>query len=226
MKVALYQRIKDRIGKIGIWNTILFAIGVILDKVGVQICYLFGLVGGPLPFDQYDPINASVALSMDSFSDTEQRALCEYGHKGLLRRFGTRFAAGLQCVVLRSLNGELATIGWLIPAPPALCASGMPVIMIEDCFTMPALRGRGLYPMMIQYAVFYLCNSTTFTADRIMMQCSVFNDSSVRGILHSGFDIVGITCLFRRWRSVRFFGTGKRWIRKGRSKDSIACSGR
>jgi RimJ/RimL family protein N-acetyltransferase len=110
---------------------------------------------------------------------------------GLMREIDKLFAKGYELWVGR-LDGEMAGICW--------SRSGrnrtdyfVPLVetdaTIMSCFVYPELRGRGIYPAMLQTMVNVLMDR-----DRICdvyIDCKSWNSSSIRGIRKAGFVPIG-----------------------------------
>lgn len=56
--------------------------------------------------------------------------------------------------------------------------------LIGNCFTVPAMRGRGLYPAMLRTVCRHLAR---MGHDRVFISCAPDNRASIRGIERAGF---------------------------------------
>lgn len=105
-----------------------------------------------------------------------------------LNRFGQSYA-----YVVR-LGAAIAHVSWLLPSsavvrdPPVLLELREDEAEITGCETIPAFRGRGLYPYAIRRIVEV---ARSRGVRHVYMKTRDTNESSQRGILKAGFERVG-----------------------------------
>jgi RimJ/RimL family protein N-acetyltransferase len=83
-------------------------------------------------------------------------------------------------------GGQLVTYAFVLYRTFYKRLLGIPidVPLIGNCFTVPAMRGRKLYPAMLGTVCRYLAQKGH---DRVFISCSPDNQPSIRGIERAGF---------------------------------------
>jgi RimJ/RimL family protein N-acetyltransferase len=203
--VAL-QRLWERIRFTGAWPTLQYIVDKeIMEKLGVQVNYVMEHIGEKVQSDsdRGQGITFSVIDSMDDLSGQERERLRLYGRNRLLTLFQHRFSKGLRCIVARTGENRMTSLGWFMEAPRSFCDSGKPGKLIEDCFTLPEFRGRGIFRSLIRFGVEELRSCAEREKPGIFMLCSVFNPSSWRAIMKCGFRRVAVAYSFRRRTFIR-----------------------
>jgi hypothetical protein len=201
LKRVVLQRLWERIRFTGVWPTLQYAVDKkIMEKLGIQVNYILQHIGEKVQSnsDRSQGITFSVINSMGDLSGQERERLRLYGRDRLLALFERRFAKGLRCIVVRTEENRMTSSGWFMEAPRTFCDSGKPGKLIEDCFTFPEFRGRGIFRSLIRFGVEELQNCAENEKPEVFMLCSVFNSSSWRAIRECGFRRVAVAYSFRR----------------------------
>ena len=109
---------------------------------------------------------------------------------GFLKRVDRRFADGISCFVIRRGTGIVAS-AWVSEAALADVAEiersidiGRNAVYIFDASTVPAWRGHGLYPMLLDRIAQFYGDKTKVIA------ASTKNAASLRGIQKARFSLV------------------------------------
>jgi hypothetical protein len=200
LKRDVLQRLWERIRFTGVWPTLHYGVDKgIMEKLGIQVNYVLQHIGEKaiLHSDRSQGITFSVIDSMDDLSGQERERLRLYGRDRLLARFDRRFARGLRCIVARTEKNRMTSSGWFMEAPRTFCDSGKPGKLIEDCFTFPEFRGKGIFPLLVRFGVEELQSCAENEKPEIFMLCSVFNQSSWRAIMGCGFRRIAVAYSFR-----------------------------
>jgi hypothetical protein len=204
---AQYRR---RVRGEGFWRTITYVLGnVVLARVGLEVRLVYAsaqsdpqLVASDSPFDR--------VTSMEQLSPADLDRLEAFEGSTLVRFFSEKLAEGSWCAVVRDDTKTLASVCWVSPAPPHLVANGERAVLIHDCFTLPSLRGRGMYPIVLRALRNDLLGGPAPAVDTVLVNCVFSNWASERGIVKAGFGrsgsltrIWGLKIAHRRTRSGR-----------------------
>ncbi len=193
------RKIKERIKVFGIWPTIMYLFfTVFLEKIGFHAEAILVFHNEVLSYSPVQKFSFRVIQSASKLGDKERASLIEYGGKALIDDFSTSFARGELCA-LGYWEHQLGCVCWgkKIQHHPIL--GRKPVFLIWRCFTLPELRGRGLYPLTLSHFCSELNNRKLFFGP-ILIECSIFNQSSMKGIQKAGFRYQGKILRFGSWR--------------------------
>jgi len=166
-------------------QTWLYLLGnFIFPKIGIQVKYIF--FNNALQQHSIDD-QAELALldDMSQLTDSDKKNLIGFEGDSLVDKFRQEFSEGCKCVIVR--NDSLASACWIAHAPDYLQDHKTESFLIRDCFTLPAMRGRGMYPKILDFAIKEIQKQTTEKKVRIVVNSIFSNRSSIRGILKSGF---------------------------------------
>lgn len=115
-----------------------------------EILYFANLPSYRSPFAPDPERSCEPATSLDDLSPADIEALREYAGSAYLSAMRERFAQGWIFYVGR-IRGEFAGGGWVLTARHK--AKVVPLLdgdaSIVDCFTLPSLRGRNVYPHLL-----------------------------------------------------------------------------
>lgn len=180
----------------GHFRTCLYVFGAhLLPLLRVQIKYQFArevASGSSRPVTP-PGYQVGVACSVSDFCQRDFATLEEYEGGQLVDFFHAQLDRGMRCVFSRDESGKLVSACWLAPASERLCIEDVPTYVVRDCFTLPAARGRGFYPKVLDHAaqaVFREHQSARVC--RLLVNSYFSNRSSIRGILKAGFARVGV----------------------------------
>jgi hypothetical protein len=184
---TVLNRLSSRIRRNGWIRTFTYALFVVvLERCGVSVTSEFKLGVSPLapsnpPPDGFMP---AFLTKMSQLTDRDRDFLRDYGEE---EGFGLRFSKGKTCLVLRSLNGDLACACWFGPVPNGSAHIDSRDGMIDHCFTHSEYRGQGLYPWALRHigALTDETNEAVFSS--VFIECSRFNHASASGIRKAGF---------------------------------------
>lgn len=204
MKFKYWKSYRDRICKEGLLKTIIYYIGShFLPKTGFQLKYLYEYQHGcsspqkSLPLD----VKLSVVQKIADFGPEDIKALNDFEGRKLIDRYEMEFENNHKCVVARKEKSGLVSAGWITPALLQFSMDEAPSFLIRDCFTLPNMRGKGLYPAMLKTACEYVISSLAHDSPHIFVTSVFSNWPSIRGIKRSGFKRIGIIVVIwgRQW---------------------------
>lgn len=188
-------RIKDRVAKQGIFGSVAYYLGTgLLERSGISIMRVYCAPPGAVA--EPDIGEGAVLQSMQDLTPTDVQDLIAYRSEALVHSFARNFSRGFWCVVTR-IDAHIGCVCWLTRVaryPPA--ANGAAAV-IQYCFTVPQHRGKSLYPITL-HRTRNAAGSFFGAPSPIFIESSVFNQSSVRGILKAGFEPVGTTLTVRK----------------------------
>jgi hypothetical protein len=206
MQFKYWKSYKDRILSEGLLKTIIYYMGShLLPKAGFQLKYLYEYQHG----SSYPTISLpseaklSVAQKMMDLGPEDINALNDFEGRKLIDRYEMEFRNNHKCVIVRNEKNGLVSAGWITPAPLQFSMDEAPSFLIRDCFTLPNVRGKGLYPAMLKGACEYVISSLAHGSPHIFLTSIFSNWPSIRGIKKSGFKRIGIIVVI--W--------GRQWVR-------------
>jgi hypothetical protein len=190
------KKFRVRLNRCGLRDTLTYLVlTVLLEKLGVRVNREFEFVktATVTALPSLDGFTVTIVREVTELPDRDLRILREYGGTQFEEKIETYFDENKRCVVVRSDQGELASVCWYCQQVSAPSAHGTRCGYIDRCFTRPEFRGLGLYP----FALRFICISDEaqlgFEVDRIRIECSWFNHSSAIGIVKAGFVPTGNT---------------------------------
>jgi ribosomal protein S18 acetylase RimI-like enzyme len=122
-----------------------------------------------------------------------------------------RFAAGRSCYV-GWVDGAIATYGWVSIGKEWISELGLHFELasddayIWDCGTLPAYRGRGLYPALLRHIALQL---HTEGLHRVWIGADTENVASQKGFMRSGFSPIADVFLAPAPGPNRFYMQGR-----------------
>ncbi len=189
--MRFWKRQRDRISEWGFLRTAgYYLFAVLPDKLGIKLLSSFEHSGVLLPLPACPSVTFSILTSTADWTARDLELLQKFQDVSIAWLFPNFFARGDSCVVARWEGLELACVCWLEQTEEYAFAPGKPCILIHNCFTFPAHRGKGLYPQTLSFARQYL-QSARPEISRIFIDCSIANYASKRGIQKAGFSPVG-----------------------------------
>ena len=184
------KKYKQRAKVEGHLQTWLYLLGnFIFPKIGIQVKYIF-FNHDLQQHTTDDRVELALLDDMSQLTDSDKRNLIGFEGNSLVEQFRQEFSDGCKCVIVR--NDGLVSACWIAPAPGYLQDHKTESFLIRDCFTLPAMRGRGLYPEILDFAINEIQQEITSKKVRIVVNSIFSNRSSIRGILKSGFLKAGI----------------------------------
>ena len=205
----MLNRMWHRLSRHGLVGTLGYVFGAVLvERLGFSVRCVYHGAPEPSPVGTagYD---IAVLNSMRDLSHEDRAGLLEHGGHALLKLFGENFSNGNICVVTR-IDGEIACACWLARTDGFSSAHPGPRTLIEQCFTVHQHRGKSLYPLTLRHTR-YWANQFSGCED-LLIETSVFNKSSIRGILKAGFQRIGTAIVIgegwgfpRWWTAKRYF---------------------
>ncbi|MEX2188681.1 MAG: hypothetical protein WD875_17870 [Pirellulales bacterium] len=186
-----WKRHIDRIFAQGLYKSVFYYVVTVgFDRIGIRCTHCFKHAG-LLNLVPRDPERTfgSVA-SMSDWTERDLDVLCAYGGDALLADFQAAFSRRETCVVARVACDGVACVCWLTNNNRYIFSKESPCWIIQRCFTMPAHRGKRLYPQTLAYAC-ELIRRECDDESPIFIECSAFNYSSIRGIRKAGFLLAG-----------------------------------
>ncbi|MGA1863750.1 MAG: hypothetical protein ACMUHX_01680 [bacterium] len=204
MKLKYWKNYKDRICREGLLKTIIYYMGShLLPKAGFQLKYLFEYQHGfsssqiSLPLD----VKFSVLHKMSDLEPEDIKALNDFEGRELIDRYEMEFENNHKCAIARKEKCGLVSAGWLTPAPPQFSVDGEPSFLLRDGFTLPNMRGNGVYKGIIRTLCEYVISSVKPDYPHIFVTSVFSNWASIRGIEKSGFKRIGVVVVVwgRQW---------------------------
>lgn len=206
-------RFRTRLRRLGMWKTFSYLLFVVLgERCGLQIScrFEFGRTAGRSPGLLPKGFEAAIASRPEDLTEKDRDFLRSYGEE---TTFLTRLDFGQRCLIVRTVQGELASVCWF-----RLCDDGdMPLRMarvavdssnglrpgiIERCFTRYEYRGLGLYPWALGHLATSGGPEINMHSRPVFVDCSPFNHASEAGITRAGFNPLCTTV--RLGRSILF----------------------
>ncbi|MSP61008.1 MAG: hypothetical protein EXR72_11815 [Myxococcales bacterium] len=192
---TLLGKVRKRVAAQGLRRAASYwAFTAALERTGLEVIRVFA----------WGPAAGSGTIAavdrMAALSAADVATLGEYGGDTLLRLFTEAFVRGDRCAIGR-VDGKLACVCWIVRIEGHQ-AAGAPAVLVERCFTLPAFRGRSLYPDTLRGACDALRREHG-AALPILIESSIWNDSSIRGIEKAGFHPVGTLYKLRSWEHFR-----------------------
>lgn len=143
--------------------------------------------------------DAQVIGQLSELTLADTAALRGYGGEDLVRNFEQALQAGERCAIERD-HGNVASTLFIRPVDRFGPVAARPSVMLWRGFTLPDHRGRGLFPHTIAAAVAYAC--AHYPGRPIFALVSLFNRSSLRSFIKTGFEPTGTLITFWRWKRV------------------------
>ncbi len=172
---------------------------VLMERLGLHIYRVFEAADEDASGFAAKGLETAMLKGMASLSSADTEALKSYGGPRLLRHFEAGFARQEACVAARLDDGRLAGVAWLTSARDYAPARRSECALLERCFTFPEYRGRGVFPALLAYAVRWNRERHP-ERGAPLVECSISNASSARGILKAGFKPVGVLVMAWRWK--------------------------
>ena len=177
------QRLRVRVRRNGIRQTLSYLLFVVIgEKFGLQILrrFEFGMNSTGPTVDTPDGFKVAILAQLDDLTSEDTDFLKRYGEWAA---FLDRFNHGRKCLVLRSVEGQLACACWFGPLDESSDSPGI----IDHCFTRYEFRGRGLYAWAIAHIASSDDANIGMRSRPVLIECSPFNHSSRQGIIKAGF---------------------------------------
>jgi len=172
----------------------------LLERVGLEIVKVFEWAGGAAPPEPRAGDSYQAITYAEQLSARDRELLDAYGGASLWQTFEEAFKAGWRLVVARS-GDDLACVCWVVQTAAYQPANRKRCWVVQRCFTLPEQRGRGHYQRALRFAASAIVRSEPDTP--VMIESSVWNASSVRGIEKAGFQAIGSR--LQLWDSSQFF---------------------
>ena len=112
----------------------------------------------------------------------------DYAHLGVV--VFNAFNVGKVCIIVHSPAGELATVCWAERVNTNTPCTSDPCVLIARCFALLQFSGMRLYPCALK-AVDHLIPLDMSRLGTSVIECSIFNYASRKGILESGLQLSG-----------------------------------
>lgn len=191
-------RFQTRLRRHGMWKTFSYLLFVVVgERCGLRMSCRFefsrtaGCSPGPLP----EGFAAAVACRPADLTPQDRDFLRSYGEESM---FLTRLHSGQRCLILRTVQGDLASVCWFrlcddgdLPSrmahAPDETSNCMRPGIIERCFTRYEYRGLGLYRWALQHIATSGDPKIDMHSRPIFVDCSPFNHASEAGITRAGF---------------------------------------
>lgn len=197
-------RFRTRIRRLGMWKTFSYLVFVVLgEKCGLRIScrFEFGRTASCTPRLLPAGFAATVATRPEDLTRRDRKFLRSYGEEST---FLARLDAGLRCLIVRTVQGDLASVCWFrlcddgdMPSrmahAPYETSNGTRPGIIERCFTRYEYRGLGLYRWALQHIATSRDPDINMHTRPVFVDCSPFNHASEAGITRAGFIPLSLT---------------------------------
>lgn len=207
------RRFRTRLRRLGLWKTFSYLVFVVLgERCGLRIScrFEFSRTAGRSPGFLSHGFDVAVACRPEDLTRRDRDFLQSYGEEST---FLTRLDAGQRCLIVRSVEGELASVCWFrlcdggdtpsrMAHSPDEASNGMRPGIIERCFTRYEYRGLGLYPWALHHIATSGDPKIDMHSRPIYVDCSPFNHASEAGITRAGF--IPLCLTVRLGRSILF----------------------
>lgn len=184
--MRFYRKINERFKILGIWPTMKYLFfTVFLEKLGFHVDAVLVHEKDSSASLAEEGFNFKVIKSLHELGDKDRKSLVEYGGSALIKDFSDSFLRGELCA-LGYLGQQLGCVCWAKKIQDYPVKLQQPAFLIWRCFTLPDLRGRGLYPLTLSCFCSMIKNQGSFSGP-VLIECSIFNQSSMKGIHKAGF---------------------------------------
>ena len=150
-----------------------------------EILYFANLPAYRSPFPADPERSCEPVTSLDALSPADIAALREYAGSVYLSAMRARFEQGWILYVGR-IGGVFAGGGWVLTARHR--AKVVPLLegdaSILDCFTLPAMRGRNVYPQLLATIAGAFRDRGGL---RVFIGVNPWNAASIKGLEKAGF---------------------------------------
>jgi len=196
--MKFYEKINERFKILGIWPTMMYLLfTVFLEKLGFHVEAVFEYKHNGSSRLIGDEFDFRVIQSLVELDDKDRTSLIEYGGKDLIDDFSDSFARDELCALGFS-EQQLGCVCWAKKIQNHPVNVQQSAFLIWRCFTLPDFRGRGLYPLTLSHFCSMLKNQDSFSGP-VLIESSVFNQSSLKGIRKAGFRYKGKILRFGSW---------------------------
>ena len=208
-----FQKIAHRVKHQGIWETFRYLFGLCCKKCGIRINRIYQLpeqlCQNQIEHDiqnKYGFLTFSRCNGMEDFSNEDVQTLREFDENWVNPNgFPKFFQNGMRCAIAR-IDGKFGGICWYAQTTcPLLKNLRSECLIIREGSTLPKFRGRGILPGILNYLCFSIRQENADST--ILIDVSVFNDSSIRGIEKAHFRQLGY------WFSLPFYRRKFYWSR-------------
>ena len=209
------QKIFYRIKHVGFLRTCWYLLGTcFLEKIGIHIVRTYQLSNDvnktklQIALLNWDKEFAfGNLLTLEDFTVNDRTALNDYD-PALLQESGfpAWLIKGMDCTIARNQEKILACLCWGIKTEHRIFPKELQACyLIQRCNTLPLFRGRGTYPATLIWTSF--CIRSKYPDLPILIESSVFNHSSIRGIEKAMFRQLGYRLSF----TMKFFQKTYYW---------------
>ncbi len=163
-----------------------------------EILYFASLPDYRVPFEPDPEQSCQAVTNLAELSPADIAALREYAGSVYLSSMRARFAEGWILYVGR-IRGVFAGGGWVLTARHR--AKVVPLLegdaSILDCFTLPAMRGRNVYPHLLATIASAFRERGGL---RVYIGVNPWNSNSIKGLEKAGFSAALEYRVRRFWR--------------------------
>lgn len=179
--MAFSSRVRKIIESQGVLKAGLYFLSILPEKIGCGIVAIF-VFKNRIPDEDADGHHFfKILTALAQLDDAERETLVTYKGSGILRQFRKLFEKGYFCAI-GSCEGKPGCVCWVKPP-----ARHQQCFLIRRCFTVSSMRGKGLYPGTLRFIAGWLQKQGQ-EAPIVLIESSVFNYASVRGIIKAGFE--------------------------------------
>ncbi|MDD5731230.1 MAG: hypothetical protein PHN57_08935 [Candidatus Omnitrophica bacterium] len=188
--MSIFTKVNNLFRVHGFWKTALYSLGIVSEKLcsGVSVVFVYKDGGENVK----PPLGHSFEIirSLGQLGEEDKNSLLGYKGKNIFRQFEGLFSKGHFCAVCR-VKGSLGSMCWAKPIKKHFLLKNQAGFLIRQCFTLPGMRGKGLYPATLNFLAGRLKAENTQDIS-IIIESAASNYSSIRGIQKAGFAKAGI----------------------------------
>lgn len=194
--MLIFRKIWQRFRIFGLIPTLEYLFfTVFLEKIDFHIDIVYSIQPESIQTVKLQGFSFRLIHSVTDISDSDTQALKEYGGIELVNGFSTSLAEGEICA-LGYFGQELGCVCWARAIDGHDLTGRQDGFIIWRCFTLPRLRGHGMYPKTLKFLCYKLNEMSSIP---ILIECSLFNHASIKGIEKAGFKFIGKVLRFRKW---------------------------
>ena len=171
---------------------------VLLERLGIHFDVIFVYESSPFGQSQPGNYHCKVIGSLDGLAPSVREALVDYGGNEMIEDVAKSFAEKQLCV-LGFIDGRFGGLGWFEPQGHDLFVD-QEVYLMWRAFVLPDMRGQKLLPLTMIEACSFIRRDLRSNRP-IVVECSLFNKSSRRGIENAGFELIAKEVEIGRWKT-------------------------
>lgn len=189
-----FFKLRELIAVAGFWRTCAYLLNIVPERCGFGIIRIFLYDREARLTEIASERSFKIIKGMDQLADTQIDSLRHYRGEKICSHFEKLFQRGCYCAI-GCIKEQLGCVCWTFPLKNRTLLKGKTGFIIRQSFTLPSMRGKGLYPATLNFLCDYL--EKQYREDlKIFIESTIFNYSALRSIEKTGFRKVGIALMF------------------------------